>query len=174
MILRTTINGNPIEVEIEPSDSLAYALRERLGLIGTKIGCGEGECGACTVLVDGVSVDSCLYPAMKVQGREVTTIEGLTARGLEKGETLHPVQQAFVEHFASQCGYCTPGFVLSTVALLRGNPHPTRAEILEGLSGNLCRCTGYYQIVEAVEAAAKKMEGPEAPGPEPYAPSPRP
>lgn len=148
MLLRTTINGQTTEVEIEPGDTLAYVLRERLGLIGTKIGCGEGECGACTVLVDGAAVCSCIYPAVKVAGRQVTTIEGLGGH--------HPVQEAFVEHFAAQCGYCTPGFVMSAVALLQENPHPTRQEILEGLSGNLCRCTGYYQIIEAVGAAAKE------------------
>jgi len=151
-LLTMTLNGKPTEVEVDPGDRLATVLRERLGLIGTKIGCGEGECGACTVLVDGVSVLSCIYPALKAQGRQVTPIEGLVARG-----ALHPVQEAFVERFAAQCGYCTPGFVMSTVALLREKPHPTREEILEGLSGNLCRCTGYYQIVAAVEAAAEKM-----------------
>ncbi len=149
MRLHLTLNGQPVEVEVEPHDLLAEVLRERLGLIGTKIGCGEGECGACTVLVDGTSVLSCIYPAAKVQGRTVTTIEGLSA-----GEELHPVQEAFIEHFAAQCGYCTPGLVMSTVALLQENPHPDLEEILEGLSGNLCRCTGYYQIVEAVKAAA--------------------
>ena len=148
MLLRTTINGQPTEVEIEPGDTLAYVLRERLGLIGTKIGCGEGECGACTVLVDGAAVCSCIYPAAKAAGRQVLTIEGLGGH--------HPVQEAFVEHFASQCGYCTPGFIMSAVALLQENPHPTRQEILEGLSGNLCRCTGYYQIIDAVEAAKKR------------------
>lgn len=146
--IRFVLNGKPVELEIDPGERLAYTLRERLGLIGTKIGCGEGECGACTVLVDGAAVCSCIYPAAKVAGRQVLTIEGLGGH--------HPVQEAFVEHFAAQCGYCTPGFVMSAVALLQENPHPTRQEILEGLSGNLCRCTGYYQIIEAVEAAAKE------------------
>lgn len=154
MRLRFTLNGRPTEVEVEPYELLAEVLRERLGLIGTKIGCGEGECGACTVLVDGTSVLSCIYPAAKVQGRTVTTIEGLSP-----GEALHPVQEAFIEHFAAQCGYCTPGFVMSTVALLREKPRPDREEILEGLSGNLCRCTGYYQIVEAVKKAVEKGSG---------------
>ncbi len=150
--IRFVLNGKPVELEIDPGERLAYTLRERPGLIGTKIGCGEGECGACTVLVDGVSVVSCIYPTTKVQGRTVTTIEGLAPEG-----DLHPVQEAFVEHFAAQCGYCTPGFVMSAVALLREKPQPTREEILEGLSGNLCRCTGYYQIIEAVEAAAERL-----------------
>ena len=144
--LQFTLNGKPTTVEIDPGDLLVDVLRDKLGLIGTKIGCGEGECGACTVVVDGVSTLSCLYPAMKAAGRTITTIEGLAGR--------HPVQEAFVEHFASQCGYCTPGFIMATVALLQENPHPTREDILRGLSGNLCRCTGYYQIVDAVEDAA--------------------
>jgi carbon-monoxide dehydrogenase small subunit len=148
--LTFTLNGEPTQVEIAPGDLLVDVLRDKLGLIGTKVGCGEGECGACTVLVDGVATLSCLYPAMKATGRNITTIEGLAGQ--------HPVQEAFVEHFASQCGYCTPGFVMSTVALLQDNPHPTREEIMSGLSGNLCRCTGYYQIVDAVEDAAKRME----------------
>jgi len=151
-LLKMTVNGDPVELEVEPGDLLVNVLRDRLGLIGTKVGCGEGECGACTVLVDGVSTLSCIYPALKAQGRQVTTVEGISNGG------LHPVQEAFVEHFASQCGYCTPGFVMSTVALLAGNPRPSRKEILEGLSGNLCRCTGYYQIIDAVEAAAEKMD----------------
>jgi carbon-monoxide dehydrogenase small subunit len=151
-LLQFTLNGKPTEVEVTPDELLVNVLRDTLGLIGTKVGCGEGECGACTVLVDGVSTLSCIYPAFKVQGRSVTTIEGLSPKG-----ELHPVQEAFVEHFASQCGYCTPGFIVSTVALLREKPQPTREEILAGLSGNLCRCTGYYQIIDAVEEAARKM-----------------
>ncbi len=157
--LSFTLNGQPTEVEVAPDDLLVHVLREKLGLIGTKIGCGEGECGACTVLIDGVSTLSCIYPAMKAQGRQVTTIEGLAPKG-----ALHPVQEAFVEHFASQCGYCTPGFIMATVALLQENPHPTHAEILRGLSGNLCRCTGYYQIIDAAEDAAARMTGREGEG----------
>jgi carbon-monoxide dehydrogenase small subunit len=153
-LLRTTVNGQPVEVEIEPGDLLVDVLRDKLGLIGTKVGCGEGECGACTVLLDGEAILSCIYPALKVEGREVITIEGIS----EKGE-LHPIQEAFVEHFASQCGYCTPGFIVATAGLLRENPNPSLEEILEGLSGNLCRCTGYYQIVSAVQAAASKIAG---------------
>jgi carbon-monoxide dehydrogenase small subunit len=150
-LLHFTLNGKPIEVEVAPGDLLVNVLRDKLGHIGTKIGCGEGECGACTVLVDGVSALSCIYPARKAEGRSVTTIEGL--------EGQHPVQEAFIEHFAAQCGYCTPGFVMSTVALLQEKPHPTRQEILHDLSGNLCRCTGYYQIVDAVEDAAERITG---------------
>lgn len=170
-LLSMTVNGKPIELEVDPAERLAGVLRDRLGLIGTKIGCGEGECGACTVLVDGVSMLSCIYPAMKAAGREVVTIEGVAAlhtplptrRGRGKDGVLHPVQQAFVEHFASQCGYCTPGFIMSTVALLQVNPHPSREQILEGLSGNLCRCTGYYPIIDAVMAAAGKVANDERP-----------
>jgi len=152
MLLKMTLNSKPVSVEIEPGDLLAQVLRERLGLIGTKIACGEGECGACTVLVDGVAVTSCIYPAMKAHGRRVETIEGLS-----EGNELHIIQQAFVDHAAAQCGYCTPGFIMAAKALLDTNPRPTREEIVTGVSGNLCRCTGYYQIVEAIEDAARRM-----------------
>lgn len=151
-LLETKVNDSAVRIEVDPEEMLADVLRDRLGLMGTKIGCSEGECGACTVLVDGVPVLSCIYPAMKAQGREVTTIEGLASEG-----ELHPVQEAFIENCATQCGYCTPGFVMSAVALLAEKPTPDREEVLEGLSGNLCRCTGYYQIIDAVEAAAAKM-----------------
>jgi carbon-monoxide dehydrogenase small subunit len=146
------LNGREVSVEVEPGDLLANVLRDKLGLIGTKISCGEGECGSCTVLVDGLSVASCIYPALKVAGREVTTIEGLAKDG-----QLHPIQQAFVDATAPQCGYCIPGMIMSAKALLDENPHPTREKIREGISGNLCRCTGYYQIVEAIELAAGRM-----------------
>jgi carbon-monoxide dehydrogenase small subunit len=152
MLLKMTVNKEPVEVEVAAGDMLADVLRDKLGLIGTKIACGEAECGACTILLDGEAILSCICPAMKAQGREVITIEGLAPKG-----QLHPVQEAFIEHFASQCGFCTPGFIMSSVALLQENPIPTREEILEYLSGNLCRCTGYYQIVEAVQSAAAKM-----------------
>jgi len=152
MLLKMTLNGKPVSVEIEPGDLLADVLREKLGLIGTKIGCGEGECGACTVLVDGVAVTSCIYPAMKAHGRQVETIEGLS-----EDHELHAIQQAFVDHAAAQCGYCTPGFIMAAKALLDTNPHPTREEIKAGISGNLCRCTGYYQIVDAIEDAAGRV-----------------
>jgi len=146
------LNGQEVTVEVDPGDLLAGVLREELGLIGTKISCGEGECGACTVLLDGRAVDSCIYPALKAQGREVTTIEGLG-----QGNRLDPIQQAFVDKTAPQCGYCIPGMVISAKALLDENPHPTRKEIEEGISGNLCRCTGYYQIIEAIELAAERL-----------------
>ena len=150
--LGMVLNGQQVSVDVEPDDMLAGVLRDKLGLIGTKIGCGEGECGACTVLIDGVSVTSCLYPALKAQGRSVTTIEGL-----KSGRDLHVIQQAFIDCAAAQCGYCTPGMIMSAKALLDENPHPARHEIEAGISGNLCRCTGYYQIVEAVQLAAERL-----------------
>jgi len=150
--LRMRVNGKEVTVEVEPDDLLAYVLRDKLELIGTKIGCGEGECGACTVLVDGQSVTSCIYPALKAQGRDVTTIEGL-----RRNEELHVIQQAFIDCAASQCGYCTPGMIMSAKALLDANPNPSREEIEAGISGNLCRCTGYYQIVEAIHLAAQRL-----------------
>ncbi len=150
--LSMMLNGKDVSVEVDPGDFLVHVLRDKLGLIGTKVACGEGECGACTVLVDGKTVTSCIYPALKAQGREVTTIEGLAKAG-----QLHPIQQAFVDVTAPQCGYCIPGMVMSAKALLDQNPHPARDEIKEGTSGNICRCTGYYQIVEAIELAAQRM-----------------
>jgi carbon-monoxide dehydrogenase small subunit len=145
-----TVNGTPYEVAIEPHQSLLQLLREELHLTGTKEGCSEGECGACTVLLDGKTVDSCLIFALEAQGREVTTIEGLA-----QGDQLHPVQKAFAEYGAVQCGFCTPGMILAAKALLDSNPHPTELEIRQGISGNLCRCTGYVKIVEAIQAAAR-------------------
>jgi aerobic-type carbon monoxide dehydrogenase small subunit (CoxS/CutS family) len=147
--LTMTVNGQPVALEVEADELLVDALRDRLGLTGTKIGCSEGECGACTVIMDGEAVLSCLIPALRAQGREVLTIEGLS-----EGETLHPLQQSFVEHGAVQCGYCIPGFVLSAKALLDRNPDPDRDEIKEAIAGNLCRCTGYVKIIEAIEAVA--------------------
>jgi carbon-monoxide dehydrogenase small subunit len=149
-----TLNGQKQTVEIQPSETLAHMLREKLGLTGTKIGCEEGECGACTVIVNGKTVTSCIYPAMKVDGAQVETIEGLSSTG-----KLHPIQEAFIEHFAAQCGYCTPGFIMSTKALLDKNPHPSDEEIKEAIAGNLCRCTGYYQIIDAIKAAVGKISG---------------
>jgi len=149
--LRMNLNNNDVVIEIKPSATLAAVLREGFGLTGTKIGCEEGECGACTVLVDGQPVNSCIYPALKAAGRRVLTVEGLA-----HGDELHPLQAAFVEHGAVQCGYCTPGILLTAVALLDENPHPTDAEIRRAISGNLCRCTGYLKIIEAIQAVAGK------------------
>ena len=149
--LTMTVNGKPVTVEIKSDELLVDVLRDRLDLIGTKIGCNEGECGACTVIMDGEAVLSCLIPAMRAQGRQITTIEGLS-----DGEILHPLQQAFVDYGAVQCGYCTPGFVMSAKALLDNNPHPSREEIKEAIAGNLCRCTGYVKILEAIESVANQ------------------
>jgi carbon-monoxide dehydrogenase small subunit len=147
--LTMTVNGSSVTVQIHSDELLVDVLRDRLGLIGTKIGCNEGECGACTVIMDGQAVLSCLIPALRAQGRQITTVEGLS-----DGDTLHPLQQAFVEHGAVQCGYCTPGFIMSAKALLDRNAHPTRDEIKEAIAGNLCRCTGYVKILEAIESVA--------------------
>ena len=149
--LRMTVNGKDVEIETRPSETLAHVLRERLDLTGTKIGCEQGECGACTVLVDGEPVNSCIYPAIKAAGRRVLTVEGLSKNG-----ELHPMQRAFIEHGAVQCGYCTPGILLSAVALLARNPHPSEAEIRRAISGNLCRCTGYTKIIEAIQKASQE------------------
>ena len=144
------LNGEEVTVQVRPSAMLVEVLRDQLELTGTKVACGEGECGACTVLLDGVPVNSCLVPALKAQGREVMTVEGMAPLG-----ELHSLQKAFVEHGAVQCGYCTPGMLMSAKALLDHNPHPTEDEIRLAISGNLCRCTGYAKIVEAIlEASA--------------------
>ena len=143
------LNDEEVALEIMPDALLVDVLRDQLGLIGTKEACGEGECGACTVLLDGQPVTSCLIPALKAQGREVYTVEGLASGG-----NLHPLQKSFIEHGAVQCGYCTPGMLMSAKALLDRNPHPTEEEIKEAISGNLCRCTGYVKIVEAIKAAS--------------------
>jgi len=150
-IIRLVVNGDPYELAVAPWRTLVDVLREDLRLTGTKKGCGDGDCGACTVLLDGRSVNSCLVLAVEADGREVVTVEGL-ARG-----KLHPVQQAFVEKGAIQCGFCTPGMELAAVNLLSHNPDPTEEEIRAGLSGNLCRCTGYAKIVEAIRDAAARM-----------------
>jgi carbon-monoxide dehydrogenase small subunit len=152
MKLEFKLNGKTTELEVSGGERVLDVLRERLNLVGTKEGCGKGECGACTVLLDGAPVCSCLLLSSQVAGREIVTIEGLAA-----GDKLHPVQEAFAEVGAVQCGFCTPGAVLSAVALLRRQSSPSRAEIKSALSGNLCRCTGYEKIVAAVELAAKNM-----------------
>jgi carbon-monoxide dehydrogenase small subunit len=149
--LTMTVNHRLVKVEVQPDELLVDVLRDRLGLTGTKIGCNEGECGACTVIMDGQAVLSCLLPALRAQGREILTVEGLS-----DGGALHPLQQAFVDHGAVQCGYCTPGFLLSATALLDAHPHPTRDQIKEAIAGNLCRCTGYVKIIEAIEAVAQQ------------------
>jgi carbon-monoxide dehydrogenase small subunit len=152
-LIKLRVNGVDEEVFVEPWWSLAQALREELNSTGTKIGCDTGNCGACTVLVDGKVVKSCLLLAVKAKGKEILTIEGLTENG-----KLHPLQEAFIEHFAVQCGYCTPGMIMAAKDLLDENPDPTEEEVREALRGNLCRCTGYVKIVEAVLAAAKKTK----------------
>jgi carbon-monoxide dehydrogenase small subunit len=145
-----TVNGSRHEAEVEPRQLLAYFLRNELGLTGTNVGCDTSSCGACTVLVDGESIKSCTVFAVQADGSEVTTVEGIA-----NGGELHPVQQAFHEAHALQCGYCTPGFVMATISLLQENPSPSEEEIRLGLEGNLCRCTGYHNIVRAVQAAAR-------------------
>jgi len=149
------LNGRLTEVLVEPDEPLLEVLRERLNITGVKKGCGEGECGSCTVLLNGRPVVSCLLPALKAQGQKVITIEGLAG-----GEELHPIQEAFLEAGAVQCGFCTPGMILSAKALLDLRPDPTDQEITEALSGNICRCTGYVQIKEAVKLAAQKLGKP--------------
>ncbi len=143
--LTLTVNGEKVDLEIPPHRTLLDLIRNDLGLTGTKEGCGNGECGACTVLMDGRPVNACLVLALQAQEKEITTIEGLN-----RGGKLHPVQEAFISHGAIQCGFCTPGMVLSVKALLDRNPRPEEGEIREALAGNLCRCTGYQKIVEAV------------------------
>jgi len=146
MKINFKLNGMSLQIEVPPHWTLLRLLREKLGLTGTKEGCGIGECGACTVLLDGMPVNACLILAPKVEGRRVETIEGLGSR-----ESLHPLQKSFIDHGAIQCGFCTPGILMSSKALLERNANPAREEIKEALSGHLCRCTGYHQIIEAIE-----------------------
>jgi len=146
------VNGVSYRLHIEPWRTLVEVLRDTLGLTGTKKSCNEGECGACTVLMDGKPAASCLVLAMDAQGKEIVTIEGVS-----EGEKLHPLQEAFLKHGAIQCGFCTPGMVMSAKALLDEHPHPTSTEVRKAISGNLCRCTGYQQIVDSVLAASKAM-----------------
>ncbi|MFO7987750.1 MAG: (2Fe-2S)-binding protein [Desulfatiglandaceae bacterium] len=148
------VNGDTYTLAVEPWKTLNEVLREDLNLTGTKLGCGSGDCGACTVMVDGRSVNSCLTLAVEAAGKEILTVEGLA----ESGEKLHPVQEAFLEKGAVQCGFCTAGMEMSALFLLNKNPSPSEAEIRRGLSGNLCRCTGYNKIVEAISSAAQKMK----------------
>jgi aerobic carbon-monoxide dehydrogenase small subunit len=152
LVVGFEVNGVPTEVLTEPNRSLLEVLRDSLEMTGTKEGCGTGDCGACTVLLDGRPVTSCLLLAPEAEGRRVTTVEGLAERG-----KLHPVQQTFVEQGGLQCGICTPGMILSAVALLERNPQPTEDEIRYAIAGNLCRCTGYDKIVRAVESAAERV-----------------
>ena len=145
------LNGEQVSVDVEAQWTLLHLLREVLELKGTKDGCGEGECGTCTVVVDGKAVNSCLFPVMEAEGRRVTTIEGL--RAPDGG--LHPLQKAFIEHGAVQCGYCSPGMIMSAYALLQEKAAPSDDEIKDGIEGNLCRCTGYVKIIEAIRSVAK-------------------
>lgn len=154
MILRFSVNEQPVEVDVLPMRRLLDTLREDLRLTGAKEGCGEGECGACTVLIDGRAVNSCLVPTIQVQGAHITTVEGLA-----DGDTLHAVQQAFLKHGGAQCGICTPGFLVAAAELLARDPHPTRPAVREALAGNLCRCTGYQKIIDAVADALGHGEG---------------
>jgi aerobic carbon-monoxide dehydrogenase small subunit len=147
-----TVNGTGYELELEPRELLVYVLRDRLGLTGTNVGCDTSSCGACTVLVDGVAAKACTLLGVQADGAEITTIEGLASNG-----ALHPVQQAFHDHHALQCGYCTPGMVMAAVSLIEEGGATSEAAIREGLEGNLCRCTGYHNIVAAVESAAGVM-----------------
>ncbi len=147
------LNRKEIQIEAAPDRRVSDVLREDLGLTGTKESCGAGDCGACTILVDGASRLSCLMLAAQLQGHEISTIEGLA-----KDQRMHVLQKTFVEHGAIQCGFCTPGIVLASLDLLKRNPNPTRAQIREGLAGNLCRCTGYQKIVDAVQAAAESVQ----------------
>jgi aerobic carbon-monoxide dehydrogenase small subunit len=148
-LIKLLVNGAEQEVSIEPRQTLLDTLRYNLGLTGTKEGCGKGNCGACTVLVDGQPVNSCLVFTIEMEGKEITTIEGLAREG-----KLHPIQQAFIDESAVQCGFCAPGMILSAKALLDTNPKPTEAEVRQGIAGNLCRCTGYDKIVKAILKAA--------------------
>ena len=149
--LAFTVNGDPVRLEVSPLTTLLDLLRNRLELTGTKYGCGEGECGACTVLLNGSAVNSCLVLALECEGGEVLTIEGLAKNGV-----LHPIQRAFVRHGAIQCGFCSPGMIMATYGLLQANPSPSEEEIKRALEGNLCRCTGYRKIIDAVLSLSRE------------------
>ena len=152
--INVKVNGKAYETEVETRLLLVHFLREQLGLTGTHIGCDTSNCGACTVLLDGKAVKSCAVLAVQANGREVRTVEGLAADG-----NLHPIQEGFMQEHGLQCGFCTPGMMMSAVALLSKNPHPSEEQIRKGISGNLCRCTGYVNIVKSIQYAAQKMEG---------------
>jgi len=152
--IRFTLNGKKTEITTEPNQTLLWVLRNQLGLTGTKYGCGTGFCGACTVLINKEPSRSCTLPVSDVAGKDVVTIEGLA-----RGGKLHPVQQAFVDHDALQCGYCTPGMILTAAGMLMKNPSPTRQQIIDGLEDNLCRCGAHTRIIDAVETAARQMKG---------------
>jgi carbon-monoxide dehydrogenase small subunit len=147
-----TLNGDSVEAYAADNTTMLDFLRKEMRLTGTKRGCEEGECGACTILLDGAPVDACMMLAAEANGHEVVTIEGVAKDGV-----LHPVQKSFIDKWALQCGFCTPGMIMSAIALLNHNPHPTEYEIRDGIAGNLCRCTGYAKIIEAIDAAAKIM-----------------
>ena len=151
-VIELRVNGQTYEVEAQPWRTLLEVLRDQLNLTGTKQSCAEGHCGACTVIVDGQAVNSCLMLAFEAQGKDILTIEGLS-----EGGQLHPIQEAFVTHGAVQCGFCSPGMIMAAKAFLDQNPDPSEAEIKKAISGHLCRCTGYVQIIEAIRAAAEKM-----------------
>ena len=149
-----TLNGRPYTLSVKPWRTLLELIREDLSFTGTKEGCGQGECGSCTVLMGGKTVNSCLVPALEADNQEIITIEGLV-----DGDNLHPIQDAFVEQAGMQCGFCTPGMIISAKALLDNNPDPSEEEIREGIGGNFCRCTGYTKIIESISAAAEAMKG---------------
>ena len=152
--IKFVLNGKPFELKVSPWRTLLEMIREDLQLTGTKEGCGQGECGSCTVIMGGKTVNSCLVLAVEADGQEITTIEGLA-----DGEVLHPIQESFVNHAGMQCGFCTPGMIMSAKALLDKNSSPSEKEIREGISGNFCRCTGYTKIIESISAAAVMMKG---------------
>jgi carbon-monoxide dehydrogenase small subunit len=152
--IRFTINNQAQELSVDPWRTLLEVIREDLQLTGTKEGCGEGECGSCTVIMEGKTVNSCLIPALEADNKDIVTIEGLA-----DGDDLHPIQEAFVEKSGMQCGFCTPGMIMSAKALLDSNPSPSKEEIREGIAGNFCRCTGYTKILESISAAASAMKG---------------
>ena len=151
-VISMTVNGDPVDAVVKDNLTLLDFLRDHLGLTGTKKGCEQGECGACTVQLDGLPVNSCSTLAVECDGRDIVTIEGVAKDG-----KLHPIQKQFIDKWALQCGYCTPGMIMSVKCLLEKNPHPTELEIREAIEGNLCRCTGYAKIVEAIQAAAAEM-----------------